>query len=209
MVITYHGGQCFKLSHGDTIIAFDPISKDKSASWPSAKFGADVVFSSLHHPNFAGFSQMQGAQRTPFIVHGPGEYEIGDVTARGFGVKTTYENKERFLTIYQVQFEGMNIVFLGPLNDPDIDSGILSALSDIDILFIPIGDGDVLSPPQASKLAVKLEAKFIIPMHYDKSALGTFVKEEGNSTVKPQDKLTLKKKDVIAASGELVVLETK
>ena len=27
MVITYHGGQCFKVSFGDTTLAFNPISK--------------------------------------------------------------------------------------------------------------------------------------------------------------------------------------
>ena len=65
--------------------------------------------------------------------------------------------------------EDMNLLFLGALGDLEIDSKILSELSDIDILFVPIGGGDVLSVPQASKLAVKLEAKLIIPMHYDKN----------------------------------------
>ena len=27
MVISYHGGQCFKVSFGDTTLAFNPISK--------------------------------------------------------------------------------------------------------------------------------------------------------------------------------------
>ncbi len=206
MVITYHGGQCFKLTRGDTVVAFDPISKEKGAVWSAPKFGANVVFSSMHHPNFSGFAQMQGAQRTPFIVHGPGEYEIGEVTARGFGVRTTYEDTDRFMTIYQIDFDGMNIVFLGPLSDPDISSAILGSLSDIDILFVPIGDGDVLSPPQASKLATKLEARLVIPMHYDKAALETFIKEEGDGNSKPQEKLTIKKKDLATATGELVVL---
>lgn len=206
MVITHHGGQCFKVSFGDTTLAFDPISKKSKLS--PAKFGSDVAFISMHHPDFDGAEQVAHGNKQPFVVSGPGEYEVGDVTARGFGVKTTYDKKERYNTIYQVRLEGMNIVFLGALSEPEIDPKILGELGNIDILFTPIGGGDVLEVPQASKLAVKLEAKCVIPMHYDKKALDAFMKEEGASGAKPQEKLTLKKKDVSEMSGEIVVLKS-
>ena len=206
MVITYHGGQCFKVSLGDTTIAFDPLSKQ--ADWPAAKFGADVVISSMHHPNFAGYEQMSHGNRSPFIIHGPGEYEVGEVTVRGFGVETEYDGQTRYNTIYHVNFDAIDIVFLGALGDPDIDSKILGALSDIDILFVPIGGKDVLEVPQASKLAVKLEARAIIPMHYDKTSLTAFLKEEGAENTKPQDKLTIKQKDLAQMEGEVVVLQS-
>ena len=205
MVITHHGGQCFKVSFGDTTLAFDPISKKSKLS--PVKFGSDVAFISMHHPDFDGADQVAHGNKQPFVVDGPGEYEIGDVTARGYGVLTTYDGKDRFSTIYQVQLEGMNMVFLGALGSPDIDSKILGELGDIDILFVPIGGGDVLEVPQASKLANKLEAKLVIPMHYDATALKAFLKEEGIDNGKPQDKLTIKKKDVSVMSGNVVVLK--
>ena len=205
MVITHHGGQCFKVSFGDTTIAFDPISK--KSSLPAVKFGSDVAFISMNHPDFNGAEQVAHGNKQPFVVSGPGEYEIGEVTARGYGVKTTYDGVERYNTIYQVRLEGMNMVFLGALNNPDIDPKILGELGNIDILFVPIGGGDVLEVPQASKLAVKLEARCIIPMHYDKKALEAFLKEEGSSNGKPQDKLTLKKKDIAEMEGEIIVLK--
>jgi len=206
MVITHHGGQCFKVSFGDTTLAFDPISKKSKLS--PVKFGSDVAFISMHHADFDGADQVAHGNKQPFVVDGPGEYEVGDVTARGYGVKTTYDGVERYNTIYQVSLEGMNMVFLGALNDPDIDPKILGELGNIDILFVPIGGGDVLEVPQASKLAAKLEAKCIIPMHYDKNALDAFGKEEGSQNGKPQDKLTLKKKDVAEMTGEVVVLKS-
>lgn len=206
MVITYHGGQSFKITFGETTLAFDPVSK--SSKLPSVKFGADVAFISMRHENMNGTEQVAHGAKEPFVADGPGAYEIGSVVARGFGVKTSYEGKDRFNTIYQVQLEGMNIVFLGALGSPDIDAGILESLGDIDILFVPIGGGDVLSAPQASKLGVKLEARVIIPMHYDKKALDAFLKEESAESVKPVPKLTLKKKDIAACEGEIAVLAT-
>jgi L-ascorbate metabolism protein UlaG (beta-lactamase superfamily) len=205
MIITYHGGQCFKVSFGNTTLAFDPISKKSKLS--PVKFGSDVAFVSLHHDNFNGVDQVAHGNREPFVVEGPGEYEVGEVTARGYGVPTTYDKEKKINTIYQVVLEGMNMVFLGALGDPEIDPKILGELGNIDILFVPIGGGDVLEVPQASKLAVKLEAKLVIPMHYDATALKAFLKEESAEDVKPVDKLTLKKKDVDAMEGEIAVLE--
>ena len=204
MVITYHGGQCFKVSFGNTTLVFDPISKKSKLG--SVKFGADVAFVSLNHPDFNGGEEMAFGAKEPFVVQGPGEYEIGDVTARGYGVETTYEGVKRYNTIYQVTLEGINLVFLGALGSEIIDPKILGELGDIDILFVPIGGGDVLDVPAASKLGTKLEARCIIPMHYTDTALKAFFKEEGIDPVKPIEKLTIKKKDLAEMESDVVVL---
>ena len=205
MIITYHGGQCFKVSFGDTTLAFDPISKKSKLA--EVKFGADVAFVSLNHQDFNGVGQVKHGTKEPFVVSGPGEYEIGQVTARGFGVETSYAGVDRYNTIYQVRLEDMNILFLGALGTSDIDPKILGELGDIDIIFLPIGGGDVMDVPQASKLAVKLEAKLIVPMHYDKTALDAFLKETEAQDQKPIDKLTIKRKDVSVMGGEVRVLK--
>jgi len=206
MIITYHGGQCFKVSFGNTTLAFNPISK--SSKLESTKFGSDVALITMWHPDFNGVDQVAHGNKQPFVVDGPGEYEIGQVIARGFGVKTVYDKQSLYNTIYQVWLEDMNIVFLGALSDIDIDPKILSELGDIDILFLPIGGGEVLTVPQASKLAVKLEAKLIIPMHYTPDALKQFLKEEGEEGLKPVDKLVLKRKEVSMLSGSVAVLKS-
>lgn len=205
MVITHHGGQCFKVSFGDTTIAFDPIAKESKLS--GVKFGADVAFVSLNHPNFNGVDQASHGNKEPYVVWGPGEYEIGQVTARGYGTKTTYENVERFNNIYQVKLEDINMIFLGALGSSEIDPKILGSFGDVDILFLPIGGGDVLDVPQASKLAVKLEARLIIPMHYDKNSLAAFMKEIGVDDNAVVDKLTIKKKDVMEMESQVRILK--
>jgi len=206
MVISHYEGECFKVSFGSTTLAFNPIGK--KSTLPPVKFGSDAAFITMWHADFNGIENVKHGSKDPFLVDGPGEYEIGSVVARGFGVKTTYDKVERYNTIYQVKLEEMNMVFLGALSDPEIDPKILGELGDIDILFVPIGGGDVLEVPQASKLAVKLEAKLIIPMHYDDVALKAFLKEEGNDSVKPVEKLTIKRKDVNEMQGEVVVIKS-
>jgi len=208
MIITYHGGQSFKVTFGDTTLALNPASKTSKLA-DVAKFGADAAFVSLWHKDFNGVTEVKHGDKVPFVVDTPGEYEIGTVVARGFGVQTTYDKDETFNTIYQIKLEEMNMVFLGALSNPEIDPKILGEFGDIDILFVPIGGGDVLEVPQASKLAVKLEAKLVIPMQYEKAALEAFLKEESRDGVKPVDKLTIKRKDVAAMEGEVAVLSVK
>ncbi len=204
MVITHHGGQCFKVSFGNTTIAFDPISK-KSKLTP-VKFGADIAFISINHPDMNGADEVAFGTKQPFIVQGPGEYEVGEVTAHGFGVETMYAGVKRWNTIYQVRLEGINMIFLGALGSEAIDPQILGEFGDVDILFVPIGGGDVLDVPAASKLATKLEARCIIPMNYTDAALKAFLKEEGSENGKPVEKLTVKKKDLLEMESEIVVL---
>jgi L-ascorbate metabolism protein UlaG (beta-lactamase superfamily) len=207
MVITYHGLECFKVTLGDLTIAFNPYSKEsaKKHGLKEVKFGADVAFVSMNHRDFNAVEQVAYGERVPFKVAGPGEYEVGDLTIRGFGVKTTYDGEERYNTIYQVSLEGANILFLGALGDGKLDASVLGGLGEIDIMFVPVGAGDVLDGSAASALGVKLESRVIIPMHYDKGTLQAFLKEEG-SNAKPEDKLTIKKKDLLTKEGEIVVL---
>jgi L-ascorbate metabolism protein UlaG (beta-lactamase superfamily) len=205
MVITHHGGQCFKVSFGDTTLAFDPIAK--KSTLPAVKFGADIAFVSINDVDCNGVDQVTHGTKEPFVVFGPGEYEFGNVTARGYGVKTIYKGVPRYTTIYQVRLEEINLVFLGALGSAEIDPKILGEFGDVDILFVPIGGGDVLDVPAASKLAVKLEAKVIIPMHYTPAALTAFLKESGAEGVEKLDKLTIKKKEVLEKEGEIIVLK--
>jgi L-ascorbate metabolism protein UlaG (beta-lactamase superfamily) len=206
MVITYLGGECFKVSFGNTTLAFNPISKDSSQT--AVKFGADVAFITTNHEDMNGVAQVTYGEREPFVVQGPGEYEVGEVTARGYGVKTRYDGADIYNTVYYVTLEGINMLFCGVMSDPKLDSKILEEFGDIDILFVPVGGGDVMDASAAAQLAVKLEARVIIPMHYDASSLKLFLKESGAEGVKAEEKLTVKKKDLLTLEGQVVVLKS-
>lgn len=208
MIITYQGVEFFKVQFGDTILAFNPISKD--SKFKSTRFFADVALISSNHPDFNGAENLSYNGKDPLVISGPGEYETKGVFIKGFTSKTKYGDDEKINTIYTIVLEGMTICFLGALSDEKLSPEFLEALPDIDILFVPIGDKEVLNAAQASKMAVTLGSKIIIPMHYGDvgapNALKSFLKEEGAEGVKPIDKLTIKKKDLEGKEGEVIVL---
>lgn len=210
MVITYFGGEFFKVQFGDTVLAFNPISKDSKLK--SSRFGADIALISANHPDFNGADQVTHGETKPFIISGPGEYETKGVFIKGFLSESEHGGDKLINTIYTVSLEGMNLCFLGALSSKELSNETNEAIDEIDVLFVPVGGEGVLSPADAYKLAVSLEPKLIIPMHYGdiggKDALKVFLKEAGEQ-VSPSDKLTLKKKDLEGKEGDVVVLEAQ
>lgn len=208
MIITYEGIECIKIQHGDLTVAFNPISKDSKFKGPS--FGADVVFVSANNPDFNGVEAVSRGDKEPFVISGPGEYEVKGMVVKGYLSKTNYGATEKFNTIYSVSIDNMNVVYMGAISELDVSNEVKEGLADVDILFMPIGGDGVLNPNDAYRLAVKRESKVIIPIHFgsvgEKDALKSFLKEGGNEDVKAVDKFTVKSRDLVGKEGEVVVI---
>lgn len=209
MIITYQGIQSLKIQFGDTTVSYNPVSKE--SKFKATRFGADIALIALNDEDMNGAESASRGEKEAFVIAGPGEYEIGGVFIQGFLSKSQYKGKDRVNTIYLMNLEGMNLCFLGALDSAEsMDAKTKEALDDIDVLFVPIGSDGVLSASDAYSVAVKLEPRLIVPIHYgedlNKGALKTFLKEAGEESVKPVDKLTLKKKDLEGKEGEVVVL---
>lgn len=209
MIITHYGGEFFKVQTGDTTIAFNPVGKD--STFKTSRFGANVALISLNHADFNGAGELKYGDKVPFVISGPGEYEVGGIFIKGFSTETTYKKEKRINTIYSVVFDNISLCFLGALSDPkSIGSETKEGVGDVDILFVPIGGGDVLAPSAAHEASLLFDPKMIIPMHFDGdgkgSPLAIFLKEAGNGA-ETLEKLTIKKKDLEGKEGEIVVLK--
>lgn len=204
MILTFHEGACVRASAGDTTIVFGPVSK-QSKNFKPVNFGADIAFVSLNHPDMNGAEEAARGEKQPFVVLGPGEYEVKEITAAGFPAGSMYGGEGRINTVYTVKFDGLSVLYLGALGDMDLPSDLLE-MDSPDILIVPVGGEGTLSAAEAEKLAVKLEAKVVIPILYDDKSLKQFLKEAGAEAVKPVDKFTVKPRDLAGKEGEVVVL---
>lgn len=205
MILTYHDGFCVRASAGDTTIVFGPISKS-SKNFKPTNFGADVAFVSLIDPDMNGVAEAGRGEKQPFAITGPGEYEVKDIAAFGFASTSEYGGTEKINTFYSIMFDGLSVLYAGAVGSTELPKDI-SDMDAPDILIVPIGGNGALSPSEAQKLAVNLEAKIVIPIGYDEKTLKQFLKEAGAEGVKAEDKLTVKKKDVAGKENEVVVLK--
>ncbi len=206
MIITYYDKQFIRIQLGDTVIAVNPIGKDSKLS--GARFGADIALVSVPHPDYNGVETVSYGEKEPFVISGPGEYEVNGVYVKGVPSETKLGKESYINTIYRISLEQMNIVVLGALASNELSPEAYEGIGEeVDILIIPVGDGDLLAPNVAHKLATKLGANIIVPVDTDTAMLKTFLKEAGAEDVKPVEKATLKKKDVEGKEGDVIVLK--
>ena len=201
MVITYYGASCFKVQSGETVLAFNPPSKE--SEFKSPRFASDIVLVSSNHKDYNGWESLPGKAegQKPFVADGKGEYEISDIHIKGIG-SNGYNN-----VVYTLTLEDISICHLGALSK-EIDPSLKEAVGEVDILFIPIGGGELLEPQKAAGAAIHLGAKVVIPMNYNESQLKQFIKEFGADKTESLEKLTVKKKDLAEKKGEVVVLKS-
>jgi len=206
MIITYFGKQFFKIQQGEMVLAFNPVSKS-SKTGISAHFGADIALVTTNHPDYNGIEQLSHGERAPFVINGPGDYEIKEIFIKGILSNSIIAGKKYINTVYLLTIDAVNIAFFGTLSDLEFSKEAHEAINSPDIIFIPIGGKDSLDAKTAAKFASSLEPKLIIPMDYDESTLKVFLKEIGEEKAEVVDKLTLKRKDLENKEGEVVILQ--
>lgn len=208
MIITYLGKQFFKIQQGDLVLAFNPISKDSKSSAKASRFGSAIALSTTNYPDFNGFDMVSHGETVPFEVKGPGDYEIKDVFIKGILTESTLSGKKYINTIYTLAIENISLCFLGCVSEGKLSADVRGQIDSPDILFVPVGNEELLTASEAYKLAVSLEPKVIIPMDYDDKSLKAFLKEAGQEKVASLDKLTIKAKELVGREGEVIVLSS-
>jgi len=209
MIITYYGADFIKLQFGDVVVGIDPISKE--SKWKSGRFSSELALVSINHKDFSGTDSLSFGDKSPFIISGPGEYEVNGIAVSGFSSKSSYGGGEFYNTIYLVNLEDMKICHLGALSDTALSSEVKGHLEDVDVLFVSVGGEGLLTAEQAYKICVDIGPKIIIPMSLDNDggkAVKAFLKEAGEPDVTPVEKLTIKKKDLEGKDGDIIVLSS-
>ncbi len=215
MDITYFGHSSFRIRGKAATVVTDPYSSDMVGLKFPKHTPCDIVTVSHEHEDHNAVSQLDGS---PFVVHGPGEYEIKGIAIVGVSVFHDEEKgaKRGRNTIYRIEVDGVSIVHLGDLGHT-LTSEQVDGLDGVDILMVPVGGVYTIGPSQAAQVVNEIEPTIVIPMHYGRSELNaktfselapvsSFLKEVGKEAVAPQPKLAITK-DKLPPEMQVVVLE--
>ncbi len=196
MEITWYGQSCFRLRDRLATVITDPY--DKGIGYTLPRVRADIVTVSHDHPDHNYVKGIKGQSK---IIVGPGEYEVGGVFITG--IPTFHDRKKGASrgrnTVFLFDFEGLTVCHLGDLGHVPTQSQV-EALSDIDVLLIPVGAVSTINAAQAAEVISLLEPRLVIPMHYKTKALevkldsvSRFLKEMGLSKLATQESLKVTK----------------
>jgi L-ascorbate metabolism protein UlaG (beta-lactamase superfamily) len=209
--ISWLGRTCFRVKAREATIVTDPYNRNLGYDYGKPR--ADIVTVSRIGD---GYGFMEGIKGEPRIITGPGEYEINDVFVTGIGMFADDKGgKERGkTTAYIIEVESMVVCHLGSLgHTPTAEQR--EQMSNVDVLFIPIGGKTTLNATQASDIISTLEPHIVIPMHYKVGDLDSemddiekFAKEMGLSDITPQERLNLKASE-LPEGTKVVVLDHK
>lgn len=211
MVITYFGKSYFKLTLGDLTIAINPPSKDSKAFSKVPRFGADIALVTTNTPDTNGAETVTLGDKEPFVIDGPGNYEVRELLINGAPSTTEIKGKTYQNTVYGFELDGIKIAFLGLLTDDKaMTPDAKEIASNADMIFVPVGSKDLdLTAAKAYKTAVSFDPNVVVPYEYDAESLHLFLKEGGQDKNEPQEKATLKRRDLDGKEGHILVLEAQ
>lgn len=213
MKITFLGHSSFKIEASGVTVVTDPFDSGK-VGLPFPKVEAGLVLSSHDHFDHNAVDAVAGE---PFVISGPGEYEVGGIKVRGFETfHDDKEGKERGKnTVYLFQVEDVTLCHLGDLGHV-LGENVVEEIGDLDVLFVPVGGVYTINPEEAAKVSAQLEPKYIVPMHYrikgmaktfdELQPVSTFLEEMGVEDLEPKKELSVSKKS-LPEEPEVVVLE--
>ena len=216
MQIVWKGQSCFQIStqkskDSQVNIVIDPFGPELGLRMPNLT--ADIVLVTHDHPDHDNVKAVGG---NPLVINSPGEYEIKEVYVRGINSwHDDTEGKERGgNTIYVIEAEDLRICHLGDLGQKELTDEQLEAIGEIDVLMVPVGGNFTISEKEAMKIMSQIEPKITIPMHYlipklkaKLSGVEGFLKGLGIKSLVPQDKLSVKKKDILPDEAKIILLE--
>jgi len=189
--VYFLGEQAFKIKGKDAQVLVNPSRK-------SSDLGADIVlFSRKEHVPWA-----KGEK--PFVIAGPGEYEIGGINVVGSplivenGEERTFES-----TVYQLLVDGVSFAYLGEVLGK-LSQRQIEVLGNIDILICEVEK----NPKAAVEIVAQLEPAIVLPIHNgeaDSKGIGEFLKQIGSSEA-TEKKLSISK-DKLPEETQVKLLE--
>lgn len=169
MKIKNLGWSSFQLSTGDITVLTDPLSlRDSGLSFGKSK--SDVVL-------FSGkelrgkenillkndlLKKVEPDHRESIIeISSPGEYEIGGVMIR----------RDVDSPFYTIDEAVLRVVYMG-LVDNSLDVSLAKDLGDVDVLILPIGNGNLfVDYEKIEKLLNYIDPTILLPCAYNKDGL--------------------------------------
>jgi L-ascorbate metabolism protein UlaG (beta-lactamase superfamily) len=207
MVITWLGLSAFEIEtkqmENEVRLVVDPYQNETGLRFPRT-LAAQLVLSSRDHEDQNNVEAVEGNGEKPFIVDGPGEYEINGVFVYGIEAPRLgkKEGSKEAHTIWRIETEGMSLAHLGAMNR-ELTSDELGQLPSIDILMIPVGGNDVMTQKMAMSTIEKIEPRIVIPMYYglpgvkqELADLAIFLREHAGAKTEELPKLKIKKADL-------------
>ena len=175
MQVEWYGQSAFRLASDEATVFIDPFA---DMSQMATKYGmqfdyppiegvhADLLLVTHEHFDHNGVEAIAGSPTVLRSTAGRLESPIGEVLAVASEHDERAGTERGPNTIFVFDLDGIRCCHFGDFGQRELRDEQAEAIGTVELLIIPVGGGPTIGAAQATAIAERLGARWIVPMHY-------------------------------------------
>jgi L-ascorbate metabolism protein UlaG (beta-lactamase superfamily) len=173
--VEWYGQSAFRVSGAEATVFIDPFAEPPPAvaargiqfDYPPIEgVEADLLLVTHEHFDHNGVDVIGGDPAVLRSTAGRLESPVGEVVAVASEHDREAGTSRGPNTIFRFELDGVTVCHFGDFGQSSLRDEQAAAVGAVDLLFVPVGAGPTIGPEEAAAIAARLEARWIVPMHY-------------------------------------------
>jgi L-ascorbate metabolism protein UlaG (beta-lactamase superfamily) len=180
MRVDWYGQAAFRLSGHEGTVFIDPFGDPSPMAARGLQFDyplpvgvdADLLLVTHEHFDHNGVETIEGDPVVLRSTAGRLESPIGEVVAIASEHDEAAGTERGPNTIFVFGLDGLRIAHFGDFGQRALRDEQAAAIGQVDLMFIPVGDGPTIGAEQAAAIIERLAPRWVVPMHYRTHRIG-------------------------------------
>jgi L-ascorbate metabolism protein UlaG (beta-lactamase superfamily) len=177
--IRWFGQSAFLVSGNDGSLAIDPFVPPSPGQMGQIEFNypsiddteAHVLLVTHEHMDHNGVEAIGGEPHLIRSTTGTWDSPLGQIVGIASEHDEVAGTQRGPNTIFTFTLDGLRLVHFGDFGQASLRPEQRAAIGEVDILFLPVGDGPTIGGEQAAAIVRELQPRLVVPMHYRTPAI--------------------------------------
>ena len=174
MLIRWYGQSAF-LIRGERSVFIDPFGSGVAGLAerglrfdypPIAGADADLLLITHEHADHNGAEVVSGSPPVLRATAGTHDSPLGEIVAVASEHDDVAGTQRGPNTIFRFTLDGLRLCHFGDFGQAALRPEQHAAIGEIDVLFLPVGDGPTVGGERAAAVVRALRPRLVVPMHY-------------------------------------------
>jgi L-ascorbate metabolism protein UlaG (beta-lactamase superfamily) len=173
MRVDWYGQAAFRLSGAEGTVFIDPFgdvsaltSRGMHFDYPAIEgVDADLLLVTHEHLDHNGVEVVDGNPTILRSTAGRHESPVGEIVAIASEHDESAGTERGPNTIFVFTLDGVRVAHFGDFGQTSLRDEQAEAVGQVDLLFLPVGDGPTIGAEQAAAIVNRLAPKWVVPMH--------------------------------------------
>jgi L-ascorbate metabolism protein UlaG (beta-lactamase superfamily) len=181
MHVEWYGQSAFAMRGDAATVAIDPfgdmspLTEARGMQWDYPAIdglSAELLLVTHEHLDHNAVEVVGGDPKILRSTAGRLESPLGEVLAVASEHDEVAGTQRGPNTIFAFTLDGIRVAHFGDFGQTALREEQAAALGTVDLLFVPVGGGPTIGAAQAAEIAQRLQARWIVPMHYRTERIG-------------------------------------